>query len=299
MFLSVQVQPPGAVRGGEVDGERVGLGVVAGVAVVRDVHSAPFGVLAAVEGEAAHAEHGLGHRVQPPVDQVEVVGALVHQQSSRLVLLTVPSAEVVGAVARVEQVGQVDVDDLTDRALPEQLSDERAAGPPPVVEGHRQRAAGAADRVHDRAALRGVDGHGLLGDRVAAPLHRPDDVPMVECVDRRHDDGVRTGPPDHVVEVGRVEGLDRPAAKLVDDVAVVVLHPGWVRVADPDQLAVVLEPARHGVHERQPSAARTNHRVPFTSRHAQASPSCIPSHSPRQTGCRAWPRAGHAGRGVR
>ena len=204
---------------------------MAGVAVIRDAHAAGRRVLPAVEGEASHPEHRLGNCVQPPVDQVEVVSGLVHEQAARLLLLPVPAAKVVRAVTRVEQVVHVHLDHLADHALLEQPSHQRAAGPPPVVEGHRERAASAPHRVHDCTAPGRVNRHGLLGYHVAAQLHRPHDVPVVEGVHRGHDDGVGMSLPHHRVEVPRVEDGDRPATQLLDDVAAVVVEPGKVRIA--------------------------------------------------------------------
>ena len=198
------------------------------------------------------------------------MSGLVHEQPARLLLVPVPATEVVGAVACVEQVVHVHLDHLADHALLEQTPHQRAAGPPPVIEGHRHRAARAQHRVHDCTAPGRVYRQGLLGDDVAAELHRSHDVPVVGGVHRGHDDGVGTSLPHHRVEVLRVEDGDRLAAQLLDDVAAVVVEPGRVSVAEAGQLAVVREPAHHGLHERQTAAPGADQRVPFTSCHGAA-----------------------------
>ena len=54
---------------------------------------------------------------EPPVDEVEMVRALVHEQRPGLRGMGVPAAEVVGAVVGIEEVFEVDRADLADRGI--------------------------------------------------------------------------------------------------------------------------------------------------------------------------------------
>ena len=94
-----------------------------------------------------------------------MVSGLVHQQAARVGLVAVPPAEVVGAVAHVEQPLEVHRADLPD--LRQQLLDLLVHRVEAVVEGDRDPLAGAPLRLEDPLAARHVDGHRLLGDDVA------------------------------------------------------------------------------------------------------------------------------------
>lgn len=60
------------------------------------VHASPLGVLAVVEIELARGKDRLRPSLQPEVDQIEVVRAFVHQDTTAVVLVPVPPPEIVG-----------------------------------------------------------------------------------------------------------------------------------------------------------------------------------------------------------
>ncbi|GAB4007401.1 hypothetical protein GCM10029992_61050 [Glycomyces albus] len=86
-----------------------------------------------------------------------MVAGLVDQQAAGLLGQAVPAAEVVGAVAGVEQPVEADRDDLADRALAKEVGDLLVDRVVAVVEGDRDRSG--------RLPLGFEDGGGVLTGR--------------------------------------------------------------------------------------------------------------------------------------
>ena len=163
------------------------------------------GVAVAVELEAAAGVDAGRHVADPPVDQVEVVARLVHQQAAGVLLLAVPAAEVVGAVHGVERPLEVHRGDLADLAGRDDLAQGGVPRGVPVVERHDDVPAGLGDRARDPSAARPVDGQRLLDDDVGPRGERPRHQLGVRVVGRGHDDDVDGLLGDHLLEaVGRV-----------------------------------------------------------------------------------------------
>ena len=179
-----------------------------------------------------------GRDGEPEVDQIEVVGGLVHQQAAGVALVAVPAAEVVGAVAQVEQPLEVHREHLANGVGHEQLAHRGGVRRVAVVEGDPQLAPGAVNCVQDLLALLRIDRHRLLGDGVAAQLHGAHDVAVMGTVDRRHDHRIGLGLGDHAVELLRpVSGNRGAAGRAVDLVGQV--EPGLVDVAERHHLGAL------------------------------------------------------------
>jgi len=222
--------------------------------VVELGDSALFGVGLAVELEVAHGEDGHRLGIDPPVHQVEVVGGFVDHQAAGVVLVAVPAAEVVRAVAGVEQPFEMDAGDLADDSGVDDLFDLGVARSVTVVEGDGEVLAGALLGVDDLLAFISIDGHRLFADDVAAELHRAAGVFVMGAVHRGDDDRVGLAFGDHPVEIlGRI-GCDvgMVVAVLLEHDLVVEFHPLRVGVAESDQLGMVAELVQDGfdVHFR-------------------------------------------------
>ena len=122
-----------------------------------------------------------------------MVRGLVHHQAAGVLLVAMPAAEVVGAVAGVEQPVEVHREHLADDAGHEQVLDLGARRRVAVVEGDPHVRPVLLLRVDDALALLRVGGHRLLGDHVAAQLHRPADVVRRGGVLGGDDHAVRLG----------------------------------------------------------------------------------------------------------
>jgi hypothetical protein len=194
--------------------------------------------LAAVEGERAHCVDRLRPRADPPVDQVEVVGGLVHEQPAGHRLLAVPPAEVVGPVAGVERPGEVDQVRGADRAAGHELAEPGVGRRVPVVEGDREAAPGPLNRRQDLRHLGLVGGHRFFRDHVAAVLHGRHDVTVMVGVHGGDNDHVGTLPADEAGEVAGRVGRHRWPAVPAGQPAVVVGHPDRAGVAQGDEIAV-------------------------------------------------------------
>ena len=130
---------------------------------------------------------------------------LVDHQAAGFFFLAVPAAEIIGAVMCVEQPVKVDRLHVANLAAHQDVLHLRARRGIAVVEGHPAIAAGAAARVDDRLTGLGGRGHRLLGDDIAAELHRADDELVMKGIARRHDHLVRLRLGDHAVKIrGRI-----------------------------------------------------------------------------------------------
>ena len=213
-----------------------------------------------VELARTEGVHGLRLGAQPPVDQVEVVGRLVHHQAARIGLVGVPAAEVIGAVDGVEQPGEVDRDDVADLARHQELLDLGARRGIAVVEGDTDLAAGALDGVDDTLCLVGGGRHRLFGDDVAAGFEGAHDVVVVSGVGRGDDHILRPGFADHAVEVRRGVAARLAGSGLGDELHGARQASG-ILVADAHDFGGSAELARHRIGEHARTRTHAHHRI--------------------------------------
>jgi len=129
---------------------------------------------------------------------------------------------------RVEHPVEVDRQDIADGAVHQDLLDLGAHRRVPVVEGHPAAALGADGGVDDRLAVLCVGRHGFLGQDVVALLHGAADVLVVEAVHCGHDDQVRPGLREHLVELGCSEHPRLRAPRLRGEALPELQSPGLV-----------------------------------------------------------------------
>src|SRR6185503_5921212 len=101
---------------------------------------------------------GLRSGGDPPVHEVEMMGGLVHQQAARAILVTVPAAEVVGAVHAIEIPGEIDRLDLADRPGHQDVLELRTGRRVAIVEGNRELLATRSLCIEHLPELAEVDG---------------------------------------------------------------------------------------------------------------------------------------------
>src|SRR5699024_11410142 len=97
VLLGLEVEGLEPFVGTQVQLERV-VGAVVRAALGQQLLPAGGGVVLAVEAQTAPGVDPRGGVREPPVDQVEVVGGLVHEQAAAVGLVAVPAADVVRAV---------------------------------------------------------------------------------------------------------------------------------------------------------------------------------------------------------
>ncbi len=270
VLLGLEVEATEGLGGGEIEPEGILLRGGAGVAVVggQGRVAAPQGVFPAVEGEVAVGEDLPGDRVDPPVDEVEVVGRLVHEQAAGVLHPRMPAAEVVGAVTRIEQVLQVDRLHVADDARGNELLHLGAVGAPAVVEGHAHAPAGLAHRVEDEPALGVVDRHRLLRNDVAAGAQRAHDVVVMGGVLRANEHDVGLERAHHLVKALRRPGRDRRVAP-PGEALVVVRHARGAHIAEREQLVVVTVGRDHRFEKRDGATAGADEDVTFFAHEVQ------------------------------
>ena len=106
--------------------------------------------------EHAASKHLLRIKLEIPVEQIEVMHHLVHEQAAGDRALGVPAAEVIGAVLHVEVPMEIDRYDVADRARAQQFLDGARGRREAVVECNIDTPAGAALGIEDACALLAV-----------------------------------------------------------------------------------------------------------------------------------------------
>ncbi len=76
-----------------------------GYAQLQMKQTLPFSdaVFGAVEAQSTHGKDFFRYRTEPPIDQIEVMRGFVHQQAAGILFLTMPTAEVIGAMVGIQQ----------------------------------------------------------------------------------------------------------------------------------------------------------------------------------------------------
>ena len=191
------------------------------------------------------------HRVgvDPPVQQVEVMRRLVHEEAAGIAAVGMPAAEVVGAVAGIEIPVEVGRAHLADPARRQQLADLPRGRREAVVEGDVDPPPGARLGREDAPAVRGGRRHRLLGDDVDPGLERLDDDVGMGVVAGADDQRVRPRLPP-----ASRRGRSRPPAPSAPSVSRDHRQPRRVDVAEPDQrhMRRRRSPARRGPRCRRP-----------------------------------------------
>ena len=257
VLLGLEVERLEPLVGAQVQLEGI-VGAVVRAPLRKRCQAALGGGVGPVEAQPA-ARVDLHRRIrEPPVDQVEVVGGLVHEQAAAVGLVAVPAAEVVRAVLGVQHPLEHHRDHLADLAGRDDLLQRGVAGAVAVVEGHHHRAAGAIDRLLDRAGRGGVDGQRLLDHHVGPGVQGAHHVLGVEAVHAGDDHAVHRLLGDDLLELVR-SSQPRPGESLVP--ALVVLATGGVHVDQGDQLGDVGVGAGDRVEEHLAAVTGADHGV--------------------------------------
>jgi len=125
------------------------------------------------------------------------MGGFVNLQPAGAPLVAMPPPEVVRPVRSVQQPLELDRQHLADHAVHQQFLDLRPRRGVSIVERHAHRPAGPVDRIDDPLAPGRVDGHGLLGNHVAAVLQGQANVMVMQVVRRGDDHAIQLFFADH------------------------------------------------------------------------------------------------------
>ncbi|MNZ69726.1 hypothetical protein D3C78_880360 [compost metagenome] len=157
-------------------------------------------VLAIVQqlSEALHF-HGIG--IEIPVQKIEMVGGLVHEQAAGMFGKGVPAAEIIRAVLVIEIPVKIDRGDGADCTLVDKLLDACGGGRETIVEGDVHTAAAFRLRGANTVNLFRGGGHGLFADDIGPAFQRADDDVVVSIVRRADDDEFRALLFHHPVEI--------------------------------------------------------------------------------------------------
>src|SRR5271166_228694 len=160
-----------------------------------------FRSLRPVEDAAPARGDQARHAAQPPVEQIEVMRRLVHEQATGICLVAMPAAEIVGAVMRVELPLEIDRGDMPDDARLQHLLQQGTRRRIAVVEGDCYRSSARLSRCDNPAAGLGIDRQRLLGDHIGAKLQRTHDIEAVRVIRDGHNDTLGRRFSQHAVKI--------------------------------------------------------------------------------------------------
>ena len=190
----------------------------------------------AIVVESAEGEDIFRDVAQPPVDEIEVVAALVDAEPAGHLPHAVPPVVVTRPVPGIEVVGELDVDDAPEFAAEDHPLQALVCGRVAVVVGHAHTATALPLGLLHAPHLLAVDDHRLLGDHVTTGLEPRDDMSAVGGVRPDDDQRVRPGFLDHPLDRPRGIEWDRGV-----DLPEKCLHSGAVDIQNADQLGPVGE----------------------------------------------------------
>ncbi len=154
--------------------------------------------------------------IYPPVQQVEMVGGLVHQQGSAFFLQAMPPPKIGSAVVGVQVPVKIDGSDFPYTFLYQQLFQARKLCAIAVVKPYQHPFAGAPFCIQDALALYLVGSHGLFSDDVYAQLQSANDELVMCRVYRADNQVVWLGLFHHLLKIreGSAVGADEFLAEL-------------------------------------------------------------------------------------
>lgn len=229
-----------------------------------------LGIRSPIERKRAGREDPRGRSVEPPVDQVEVVGGLVHKESAGVRLLPMPAPEVVGAMPGVQHPVEVDTRHAPDRAVRDELPQRAVPRRVAVVEGDHHRTPGRLLGLDDLPRAGGVDRERLLHDDVRARPKAARDQRGVGVVGAGDDHPVHPLVGDHPFQTAGEVRRQVVAAEALDEVQV-VRQPARVGVEQGDKLGRIGVIAEDRPHVLPGSTPGTHYGI--TGRHRPPSSS--------------------------
>src|SRR5262249_42324873 len=135
MALVLGIEPPQVIACRDVHSDPApGEGGTRGTALAAIAEPERLCSFRPIEYAPALRGHPARHAAQPPVQQIEMVGGLVHEQSAGVRLVAMPAAEIVRTVMGIELPLEIDGGDLADSAGCQYLLQQRTRRRIAVVE---------------------------------------------------------------------------------------------------------------------------------------------------------------------
>ena len=187
------------------------------------------------------------------------MGGFVHEQAAAIGFFTMPTPEIIRAVAGIQQPTEIDQQRTPDYTSLQQLSEARIGGRITIIEGNPQRFATAPQRCEDslQAVQRG--GQRFFADDITAGFQRRDNVMMMPGINCSHDDGVGLPIRQHTREV--VGMISRHSGRQLRAVPV---HARLTEVTERDQLRLLRILADDSVDEHTRARTRADDGIFFS-----------------------------------
>ena len=203
--------------------------------------SAIFGAERAVFSvviERSQGIYALRIAVEPPIQQIEVVAGLVHQQRTAVFHFSVPTTKIIGAVLDVQIPVKICRGHFPYLSRAQQFPYFHAMGRIAVVKRNAADFFGSLFGIEDGLYLFLVSGHRFFGDDVGAQFHSPYDKIIVRRIHRTDDQHVGLGFLHHLFEIG-IRGTGQAHIVLPG------LHPAGIDIADAHELHIIRILVRH------------------------------------------------------
>ncbi len=252
-----QIEAKGIIGGLRLPG-------ISGVANAAFISSRQ-GILLAVKGQVSISKNLLRDSIKPPVDQIKMVGAFVHEQSSALGHIAMPAAKIIGSVTGIEQVFDVDRFHVADGFRGQQLLDLGHPIDKAIIQRHANASVRFLDALKNLAAFFRRNSHRFFRDRFHAQLQAPANVIVVRGIHARNETGVRLALLDHAIEVF---GLVRchPLRPEFFQLPVVFIHADLARIAKSQKNPFVPVTCRQAMSKAAQPSSTTDGDVFFAGR---------------------------------
>ena len=217
---------------------------------------------AAVELQGSETENSLRLGIQPEVHQIEVMGGLVDQKSSAVVLVAMPAAVVVCTVLGIQKPLEMHRCGSSDRTVADKLAHLGMIRGIAVVESHPDMASGLLLCIYDPLCLALIYGQRLFRNDITACFHRTADVIIVGTVDGGDNHDIGFCLDDHLLEFMRKICGNLLCTQFFQT-TVGIVHPGLALVAESHHLCYFTVFRGHRLIIHTGSSARSDLCISF------------------------------------
>ena len=193
----------------------------------------------AIEPQRSVGKDFLRLLADQPVHNIKMMGGFMYQQSSAVLQLSVPSAEIIGSVNRVQHPLKMYVQNLSHHSLGQQFLHPGKQRHVAAVKCHSDPPSIALFRIQNGIAAVCVHGHGFLTDHVHPQVQRLHHILTVKTVHCSDDGTVRSDLLHHFIKV-------RIHRHLIRNQAFHILCPLPVHIHDSGQVRHIVISLRYG-----------------------------------------------------
>src|SRR5690625_6155828 len=114
-------------------------------------------------------------RIQPPIQQIKMMGRFMYPQSSTILPLTMPSSEIRGTMINIQIPTEIHTCNLADRIFMQKFLDFCHIRTPPIIKPYYQLSVGPAFGIQNGLTFRFIGRHRLLSKHIRSKIQSIDD----------------------------------------------------------------------------------------------------------------------------